>query len=353
MRPRHFVTFLVLLAACVIPCLGQRPGPESPGSGPSISEYGYSIDGTVRDSATGQPLSGVRVILVSRGAPIGTSNTSAEGRFSFAGVPIGEYDIQIEMEGYARYDQDFEVTRLGISSVEVELTKAAAPAAPSPSGPTVSAHQLGVPPKAQREFDKGLDLMNSKADYHGAIAAFDRAIQIFPDYYEAYALEGTAYEGLSDVPSAEKALRKSIELSSSKYPVALYFLAGLLNTTKRYAEAETLARQCLALDDSSWHAHFELAHALLGLRKLDEAEANAKRARDLKPDNPTVFLLLADIHAAERNYSAFVNDLSSFLALTPNGPLADQVRKERALAQQALHDSQSAAPPASPPAQQQ
>ncbi len=235
----------------------------------------------------------------------------------------------------------------------VELTKEGAPGGPSASGPTVSAHQLGVPSKAQKEFDKGLDLMSSKADYHGAIAAFDRAIAIFPDYYEAYALEGTAYEGLSDTPSAEKAMRKSIELSSSKYPVALYFLAGLLNTTNRYAEAESLARQCVALDDSSWHAHFELAHALLGLRKLDEAEASADRARDLKPDNPRVFLLLANIHAGQRNYNAFIQDLDSFLALNPTGPMADQVRKDRAQAQQALRDSQSAAPPPAPPAQQQ
>jgi tetratricopeptide (TPR) repeat protein len=280
---------------------------------------------------------------------MGTAYTGTDGSFSFAAVPNGEYEILVQADGYDAYNQAIEVSRGPVFGLEIELIKSTSNAG-APSGPVVSAHQLGVPAKAQKEFEKGLDLMGSKADYRGAIAAFDRAIQVYPDYYEAYALEGTAYEGIPDMPSAEKAMRKSIELSSGKYPVALYFLAGLLNATNRFSEAADLARQCIALDEASWHGHFELAHALLGLQKLNEAEASANRARDLKPDNPRVYLLLANIHGGLKNYTAFVQDLDTYLALSPTGPMADEVRKKRDQVQQALHDSQTATPPVPSPA---
>ncbi len=98
-------------------------------------------------------------------------------------------------------------------------------------------------------------------------------------------------------------MRKSIALSSNQYAEALLLLAGLLNNTKRFPEAEALSRQGVALDASSWHGHFELARALSALKRPEEAEKSAIQARDLKPDNPAVYLVLANIHIQLRDLS--------------------------------------------------
>ena len=129
---------------------------------------------------------------------------------------------------------------------------------------SISAHQLSVPRKAHDEFEKGLSLIYVKSDYRAAIAQFQLAIKDFPTYYEAYAEEGAAYQSLEEMGAAEDALRKSIELSSGEYAEAFFNLAALLTDSKRYAEAETIARKGVAADKSSWRGPFELARALSG-----------------------------------------------------------------------------------------
>jgi hypothetical protein len=47
------------------------------------------------------------------------------------------------------------------------------------------------------------------------------------------------------------------------------------------------------------------------------------------PDNPPVYLLLANIHIQRKDYPALVRDLDDYLRLAPIGPEADQARKTR------------------------
>jgi tetratricopeptide (TPR) repeat protein len=117
----------------------------------------------------------------------------------------------------------------------------------------------------------------------------------------------------------------------------------LLNNTKRCPEAEALSRQGVALDASSWHGHFELARALSALKKAEEAEKSATQARDLKPDNPAAYLVLANIHIQLRDLPALVKDLDGYLKLSPAGPEADQARKTRDEVQAAMQSERDQA----------
>ncbi len=126
---------------------------------------------------------------------------------------------------------------------------------------------------------------------------------------------------------AEEALQKSVDLSSGKYPEALYLLSALLLNAKRYQEAATLARKCVEMDASSWQGPFELARALFGLQQFDEAEKSANLARDKNPDFPDVHILLANIHIARRDLTSLAADLDTYLKISPNGPDVDWVRQ--------------------------
>jgi tetratricopeptide (TPR) repeat protein len=202
---------------------------------------------------------------------------------------------------------------------------------------SISAHQLSVPHKAHDEFEKGMTLIYLKADYRGAITQFQFAIRDFPTYYEAYAEEGSAYYELQELDHAEEALRKSIELSSGQYADAAFTLAALLTDQKHFEEAEKIARKGVLVDSSSWRGPFELARALTALKKTDEAEKNAQQARDVMPDNPPVYLLLANIHIQKKDYPALLRDLNDYLRLSPIGPEADQARKTREHVQSILN----------------
>src|SRR6266853_6423959 len=336
MRFRHATGVFLILIANALPALGQgRPGPV---------RVTYGIAGTVRDDSDQHTMESVRVDLKqATGTPIISTFTRGSGEFEFFGIPGGDYTIEIVAPDYEPYRETVTIYNSDRRGLAVFLRRPMAVVSSRSSG-TISAHELSVPHKAHDEYEKGLNLVYSKSDYKGAIIQFQRAIKDFPNFYEAYAQEGSAYTFLGEMGPAEEAMRKSIALSSNQYSEALFLLAGLLNNTKRFPEAENLSRQGVALDASSWHGHFEIARALTALKQPEEAEKSAKRARDLKPDNPAVYLILANIHIQVRDYAALLKDLDTYLKLSPNGPEADQARKTREELQAVMQQAKDQAP---------
>src|ERR1700730_9903435 len=312
---------LLIFIASALPSLAQnRPGPIR-------STYG--IAGTVRDDYDQHTMESVRVDLKqATGTPINSTFTRGSGEFEFFGIPNGDYVLEIVAPDYEPYREPVTIENSARRGLAIFLRRPISVMTTN-SRAVISAHELSVPRKPHDEYEKGLSLFYSKSDYKGAIVQFQRAIKDFPNFYEAYAQEGNAYTFLGEMGPAEEAMRKSIVLSSSQYSEAFFLLAGLLNNAKRFPEAEALSRKGVELDQSSWHGHFEMARALSGLKRPEEAEKSATMARDLKPDNPAAYLVLANIHIQLRNYVALLKDLDTYLKISPSGPEADQARKNR------------------------
>jgi Tfp pilus assembly protein PilF len=340
MKFRNLLALLVLFLGSASRCHTQGMDPSMNGS-MGMGAMEYSISGSVRDNATGQAVNGVRVDLKREGISVGSTITTNNGGFQFNSTPSGEYVLEVHADGYETADQDVDITDAPADGISIDLRKrlGGSPAGSNSTG--MSAHESSVPPKARDAYNKGISLMRSNPDYKAAIIQFQRAIGVFPDYYEAYAVEGISYMSLGDEPSAEQAVRKSIELSSGKYPEALFLLAAILNKSARFAEAETVARQAIALDATAWQGYFELGHALSALNRPQEAEPNAIRARDLNPANPRAFLLLANIHIQLNNSTAELQDLDGYLKIAPPGPQTDAVRKNRDQLQKSVPDAET------------
>jgi Flp pilus assembly protein TadD len=311
---------LILFAIGVLPGLAQSRS----GSRPA-----YNIDGYVRDDSDQHPMENVRVDLKQgSGIPLTSTFTRSNGDFQFTGLSSGTYTLEVILQDYDTARQTVSVYNSPVEGVTLSLTRPIKFSS-SESGATISAHQLSVPHRAHDEFEKGMTLFYRKSDYRGAIEQFQRAIKYYPAYYEAYEQEGNAYMRLAETAPAEDALRKSVELSSGQYSEALLDLSGLLSVTKRYAEGATFARNAISIDPSTWRGPFNLALALEGLKQMGDAEKSAIQSRDLKPDNPPVYLMLANIHMQQNNYPALSKDLDSYIKLVPTGPVSDQARKTR------------------------
>jgi hypothetical protein len=303
----------------------------------------FSIGGSIRDQIDHHPMESVEVVLkTSTGTPLTTTYTRSNGDFLFDALPNGDFTIEVTVKDYDTARESVSIagaSRMGISIFLTRSGKAGA----NVMGMSISAHQLSVPRKAHDEFEKGMALVYMKSDYRAAIAQFQLAIKDFPTYYEAYAEEGTAYYELQEMSPAEEALQKSTELSNGTYADAMFTLAAIYTDTKRFAEAEVLARKAMTVDSSSWRGPFELARALNALRRPEEAEKNALQARDLMPDNAPVYLLLANIHIQRKDYPALLRDLDGYLRLSPYGPEADQARKTKDQVQAALNAQKASA----------
>jgi Flp pilus assembly protein TadD len=304
---------------------------------------GLFISGFVRDDDNQQPISAVtlelRRISGDFASPAVTSGT--RGEYQFNGVISGDYYILAHVKGYESASVSVMLGGVPMFNVNVMLRRTPAERSASPGDP-VSLHQLNIPDKARESFDKGMKAMSgAKPDYRKALSYFERAVKEYSDYYEAYAQIGVADQHLGDGAAAEKALRKSVEMSSSRYPDALFFLAEMLNDEGRLIDAQVFARQCVTQDESLWTCDLELARALAGLKHPAEAEAVASRAAQLNPANAKTFLILGNIHIQQHNYAAVVKDFDSYLQLNPSGPESDQVRASQAQARRALAGSQS------------
>jgi len=318
---RRLPVFLLLLALGVLP--GNAQNQQNQPHRRSV----FSIGGNIRDAGDHRAMENILVTLkLLTGPTVNSVYTRSNGDFQFDGLSDGDYIIEIGAKDYNTVRETVTISegsRLGLSIFLTRTGKIVNPA----SRLSISAHQLSVPHKAHDEFEKGMTLIYLKSDYRGAIAQFQLAIKDFPTYYEAYAEEGGAYYQLQELPPAEEALRKSIDLSSGSYADAMFTLAALFTDTKRYTEAETTSRKGISVDKSSWRGPFELARALTALKQPEEAEKSAEQSRDLMPDNPPVYLLLANIHIQRKDYPALVRDLDEYLRLSPTGPEADQARK--------------------------
>jgi regulator of sirC expression with transglutaminase-like and TPR domain len=86
------------------------------------------------------------------------------------------------------------------------------------------------------------------------------------------------------------------------------------------------------------------------LHRASEAEPSAVAAVKLKADNPTLYLLLANIHMQLQNDRAQLDDLNNYLKLAPAGSFAEQARQQRDQLQQFLSTSPSSATPSTVPA---
>jgi len=317
---------LLVLLAFVCPLVrGQAAGAS------------YDITGVVKSEVDDQPIAGVRLKLVTESNQLvyPAVLSGSTGEFRLSGFTGGDYEVEAEKQGYETARFRVTVSLRG-DQVMVRLrpvSRAASGTAPTNS---VLVRNAAIPEKAFDAYEKGVTLLTIQSDYRGAIVQFERAIKVFPAYYEAFAQMGVAYDRLGDARSAEQALRKSIEISSGKYAEPLYLLAQILNDHDRFADAEKVARQGTTAEAESPKNHYELARALAGLKRDTEAEESAVKARTLKPDSPPIHLLLANIHRRLHNYRALLADLDAYLDLAPTGPASDQARTLRAQVQKAL-----------------
>lgn len=197
-------------------------------------------------------------------------------------------------------------------------------AEPWETRPTISVRELSIPVSARQNYAKSREDLVEKKEPDCAITHLRKAIDTFPDYYEAWFLLGIAHMQLQQFTRAEKALRTSASLSAERFPQPLIALATLYSNQSRFADAEPLAAQAVELDDSLWYAHYELARARFKLGSYAEALPSARAVVREQPDYARGRLLLALLHAQLQQYDRALPHLDAYLLLEPAAP--DRIR---------------------------
>ena len=102
-------------------------------------------------------------------------------------------------------------------------------------------------------FNTGQDA-HEKGDLNTAIANYEKALKLIPEFPEAELQLGSAYQSLGKLDEAEAALRRAVSLRDD-WSLALANLGSVLVKRGKFAEAETHLTKAIALDEQNFPAY--------------------------------------------------------------------------------------------------
>ncbi len=246
----------------------------------------FEILGTVRD-VKGQAVSNVRISIQDENyQPIYTAFVDSSGRFSVKRVRTGRYIIRIETTGTPYEEQQTDWIELsslrkasGASEVypmdfTLKFRKGEGP--PSATPPVFA---QDVPKPALKEYEKAAkELKNGKSDQ--AIAALKKAVEIFPDYYDALEALGIEDVKTGRYDDAIPLLTRAVQINK-RSPRCMYGLGVAHLKLNRLQEAVEWLEKSSQLEPNSTNTQMMLGLAYGTGGAFDKSEAALKKALQL------------------------------------------------------------------------
>lgn len=273
------------------------------------------------------------------GEAVDQTRLKGNSRFEFRGLARTRFTVRATAPGYRDATAQVDLTMMPMASPLLTLYAEArnTPGAPQGLGstePTVPVSTLLIPEGARQEFTRGEEALNQNARAE-AFTHFQKATELFPQYYQAYLSLGALYMDDQKWDDAEKALKHSLEIND-KYAPSYAALGAVYNRQNRPADARPVLERSLELEPNNWQAHFELGQTLLLEKKDAEAEPHLWRAHELQPKFPLVHFLLGKLSLAKHDLAMARTEFQHFLDVAPDHPLAGPVRQKLAQIDQSL-----------------
>lgn len=189
----------------------------------------------------------------------------------------------------------------------------------------VNVRALAVPKGALQEFQQST---RDQADGNpeAAMRHLKRAIEIYPDYADAWNNLGAYYHRKGDYDQAVRSLTRVTELNP-EFSVGWRNLGNCLVATGKFEKAVEVNSRAVSLDPGDVVAVSQLGLSYYYLRNYREAKKYFKQVYDLDPafaDSPQLYL--AHIALGEKSFDEALDYFRSFLEYHPNSARAPSVR---------------------------
>jgi tetratricopeptide (TPR) repeat protein len=306
----------------------------------------YAIEGKVVLPSGTQPPNPVRVKLTYNGRPIHETFTDLSGRFSFPGLRSGTYQLTAEGDGI-----NFETTsiRAEISaffpagqSFTEDIQLRPIPQKAIAAAGVVNAFTQDVPPAAKQALDAGIKLAE-EGNTAAALESMQKAIKIFPKYFEAHLQLGNTFlkinqfnEAIAELdlareinPNDERAYQTFglLLMRQRNFAVAVMVFAeaGRLNPqnpTNAVMRATALIHQAANTSDTAPSTE-DRAH-LLSRAQIAMSQAATLSENKLKPDS----LTLALFHELKGEPERAAAELESYLKKSPQLKNSEAIQSE-------------------------
>jgi Ca-activated chloride channel homolog len=191
---------------------------------------------------------------------------------------------------------------------------------------SVSKLDLKAPAKAQREYDKGYELLMRK-DYKGAIAHLTVAITVYPDYVAAHNALGSAYLGLGQNDQARDQFAKAV-LLDDHLPSSFLNLGCSQLALKDYRSAEDSVQKASALAPLDLQLAMALTYTQYMNQDYAAVLATAHQVHSRKHDGAAMvhFYAAAALDGQDKTQEE-QTELQTLLQEDPKSPAAPQARQ--------------------------
>jgi tetratricopeptide (TPR) repeat protein len=297
------------------------------GQGTRSRSLPVTVHGQVRYAHGGTPAYNVLVRLEKfSGGLEGEVQTDRNGKFQFSGMPPAQYIIKIRYPGFKDEVRQIDLQTTASEYVLFQLVPEQDEAVKKVVG--IKLLDANVPIIAQKEFEKAqiAFLGDKKGRIDEAVQHLEKAIAIYPRFYEALNTLGAIYISQQNWIKAEEALilAREIHPNSAETP----FLLGELNLAQtHYAEAEKFLREGLRIDNRSWKGHFMLGRLYWRQGELVKAGKQIALTLQLNPNLAEAHLLGANILLRAGNREDALAEFNEYLRLAPHGEYSAQVRE--------------------------
>jgi tetratricopeptide (TPR) repeat protein len=259
-----------------------------------------------------------------------TVTTNKKGEFIQIGLPPGNYKVTAEKEQLGAQSFDVRVRlgeaaevnfvlqpgAAGVTATKEDLAKNAAIKAVFDEG--VTASKAGNHDEAIAKFTQAADMLAEtnkegvkvercydcwynigfayaqKKDYGKAEESFKKAIEIKPDYIDAYNGLATVYNSQKKFDEAQQASQKAVELAAAAGggaegtgggSVDALYNQGVINwNAGKIAEAQKCFEDAIKINPNHADSHYQLGMALVNQGKLQEALPEFETYLKLAPD---------------------------------------------------------------------
>ncbi len=227
------------------------------------------------------------------------------GRFEFNFVPAGVYSVTVTAQGFAPSMVSGVQYSSGVAQGRVWVPLGpplpSQDRLPAKGGATVQVATLQIPPKAKEEFSKAMDNYK-KHKTEEAVKHLEKAIKIYPHYYEAYNNLGVFLWASDHPEAAEQAFVKAAELGKDKAGAQANLGLYYVGVNKPQNAVDPLTR-AIRLDPTSAKAEALLGEAHFRLRQDNRAEKHLRQALMLDPDSHRARYILGRLAAHQGKYS--------------------------------------------------
>jgi len=239
----------------------------------------YYLSGQIQDMQK-QPLASVEISLFETDNSLTFSaTTDKSGKFKFAGLPHGNYQVNISKAGYETRNVEWKFDAPQEKMLRVEIPPI-----------ILASSQEILQIEQNKQMKKDLEAATEKIrtlDYDGALDILVRARQADAKNVNVLYLTGLSYAKKKMYPEAIAALEQVTALTPDFAP-AHFQLGVCFQQTGAGEKALAQYREVMRLDPANLDNYFNATLILVQLNKPAEALENCRKILLERPDDPDV-----------------------------------------------------------------